>query len=263
MASRGRGQRATQVLAEATKPSKAPPNVQELGKYLKKLGEANLSTYGTTFADMVREYVSDNSGKLQEAVNLIFDTTVESKENAVLGAKLCERIMTPTDKQAVEATAFRRAMLSRIQEKYQRRREIRAKSIEMWLGIFAFLCELFLRIKVQDKPVPVMGKAILSTSIWMLELSECDDDEVDCICVELKRIGSLLELVSPDQVRKVVSLLRERVITSKSTARVRCLALEVLEYCAMGWKDSKQQLHQFFIDALPDAVGEDETKDLG
>lgn len=259
MASRGRGRGAAKAPSGIAKPPKTPGSVQELNKYLKSLNEGNLGTYGEMFADMVHDYVASNDRKLQEAVNLIFDATVESKENTVLGAKVCEKIIMTTDKHENAAAAFRHSMLMRIQTEHKRKQEIRAQSIEAWLGIFSFLCELFLRIKIQDQPVPVVGKAILSTTLWMLELSDCDDDEVDCICEELKRIGYLLESISADHVRRVFKVLRKKVITCKSTGRVRCLILELLEYRAMGWKDPNGELDEFYIDALPDAVAEDET----
>ena len=69
----------------------------------------------------------------------------------------------------------------------------------------------------------------------MLDLDDCNDDEVQRMCEELQRIRGLLELVSPEHIREVVNTSRKRiVITCKSTARVHCAGLEVVKYHAMG-----------------------------
>ena len=110
------------------------------------------------FADLVHKYMSGSSVSLNQTLNLIFDTVVGCKENAILEAKVCGAIMIATNRYEKEATTFYQAMLLRIQAEHNRREETRAQSIEAWLSIFAFVCELFLTIRIQRRPIPVMEK---------------------------------------------------------------------------------------------------------
>ena len=52
--------------------------------------------------------------------------------------------------------------------------------------------------------------------------------------------------------------LRYMVISKKSSCRTRCLAMEVLEFRCMGWSDPDKRLDDFYVDALVDAIAEDE-----
>lgn len=252
---------------QAQRKPKAPDDVKGLSGYLNSLNHGNLDTYGDMFADMVIGYCS-NERRMQEAVNLIFETTCKDREFAPLGAKICRRIVEqpvghqePADKTDTRNT-FRKTLLQRFQAEYKNKQSIRAVSIETWLAIFAFLYELFLRVQVQGQPIKVVGSAILSTISWLLQLEDCDDDELECVCLCLKLAGHLLEQINKDQVKNIARLLRAKAINRKSTSRVRCLVLEVLEYRAFGWKDPEGELDQFYCDALPDAIAEDELSTL-
>ena len=252
---------------QAQRKPKTPEDIKGLSGYLTSLNHDNLDTYGDMFADMVLGYCS-NDRRMQEAVNLIFETTVKDREFAPLGAKVCRRIIEPGEgrNEPIDRTdtriAFRKALLQNFQTEYKNKQSIRAQSIEAWLAIFAFLYEVFFRIQVQGQPIKVVGGAILSTISWLLQLEDCDDDEVECVCSCLKLVGHLLVEINQDQVKSIAKLLREKAISRKSTSRVRCLVIEVLEYRAFGWKDSGGELDQFYCDALPDAIAEDELSAL-
>lgn len=244
---------------------KAPQSVEGLAGYLDSLTHGNLGSYGTMFADMVLSY-SSNEHRQQEAVELIFDRTTKDREYASLGAKICKLIVESTAEQSQtteKRTQFRQALLKKFQAEYKARQSTRAQSIEAWLAVFSFLFELFLRVQVQGQPIKVVGGAILSSCTWLLNLDDCDDDETECVCSCLKLVGHLLEQVNADQVKEVIRILRTRAISRKSSSRVRCVALEVLEFRAFGWKDPNKELDSFYCDALPDAIAEDELNSLG
>ena len=239
-------------------------SIEELTDKLYSLNQRNIETYGDTFAGMVLDYSTDD-GKIKDIVDVIFDTTVQSKEYASLGAKVCERIIVPSNEKESECVSARRSqfrsiLLKRFQSEYKQKEQVRASSIESWLAIFSFLCEVFQSVRVGQEPIQVVGKAILSTMSWMVQLQDCDDDEIECVCMYLKSAGQLLDTINHDGMKNLVKYLRPLVITRKSTARRRCLILEVLEYRAMGWTDREDELNVFFMDAVADAVVEDEIE---
>ena len=242
--------------------SKIPSNVDELSSYLYSLNESNFDVYGTTFADMVLSY-STNEEKLEEAMNLIFDTTIESRDYASLGAKVCEKIAIPdseneADSKLTVRSEFRKVLLKRFHFEYKQKEKIRTTSIEAWLGIFAFLCAIYARLRVKNEPIKVCGNAILSIIQHHFDQLDVVSDEIDCICSNLKLCGELLEKQNPEQFEKVYTELRKRVISRKTTCQVRCAILEVIEFRYMGWADSQKTLDKFYVDAMANAIAEDE-----
>lgn len=265
--SRGRGRElpgATRAPQNA-KP-KPPASVEQLQSYFVKLNLSNFQTYGEMFADMVLSY-SRNEEKLRAATELIFDATVQSdsgREAGALGAMVCEKIAcagAASDLETRVREDFRKILLGRFQAEHKQREITRANSIETWLCIFTFLCEVYIRVKVGNQPIKVVGKAILSNMDFLLNVPDGDDDEIDCVCSCLKLCGQSLQEQEPEQMEKLVCLLRTRVITRKSSCRVRCLIMEVLEYRLLGWKDPGKKLDNFYVDALADAEAEDELGD--
>lgn len=241
---------------------KIPDSVEGLTKYLNSLTEDNFQVYGNKFADMVLGF-SSSEARAQAAVELVFETTVESKETAELGARVCERVVlggsNPQSK-AKESEQFRKLLLGSFQKEFLRRAETRKRSIEAWLAVFSFLCEVYVRVKVSNEPVKVVGGAILSSAQFLLELPDVDDDEVDCVCSCLKLCGRFLESQKKTELDKVVCLLRSKVISSGSRCRVRCVVLELLEYRLMGWSDRGGELALYYSDAVADAIAEDELE---
>jgi len=245
---------------------KIPSTVKELGTYLRSLNDTNLQLYCGAFTDMVLGY-STNERRLQEAVDLLFETTVSNREHAELGAKICAGIaMSPAggseeeSKSAIRAN-FLKALLGRFQTEYKKKEETRENSIETWLTIFSFLCEVYIRIKIGNEPIKVIGKAILSTIEYFFNLPDIDDDEVEAVCTYLKLCGKHLDALNQPQIEKLIVKLRSMVISKKSSCRTRCLAMEVLEFRCMGWSDPHKRLDDFYVDALVDALAKDELGD--
>lgn len=263
MATRGRGRpkpKANVSQQQERKP-KAPRNIEELSTYLVSLNESNLSNYGSMFGEMVLEY-AQSEDRLTSSVNLIFETIIESRDNAPLGAKVCQKIIghlpSDTEEKKMKRNNFRKQLMSKFQLEYKNKETTRQVSIEKWLSIFSFLCEVFRYIYINDEPIVVVGKAILSTMEWLLKLEDVDSDEVECICEHLKTSGKVLESINKDQVAAIIALLRTKVISLNSSCKVRCIALEIIELRAFGWPAESNELDSFYMDAIADAVCNDE-----
>lgn len=239
-----------------------PSTVQELREYLYSLNESNVDQFGDTFADMVLRFASNDEKKLKEAFDLIFSATLESKTNADLGGKVCEKIIHgPAEEQEERHSIrmnFRTALLSRLKDEFIAKDNIRKRSIEAWLAVLAFMCRVYVRVRAGKIPIQVVGKAIVEAMNHNLELPDVIDDELECICDCLKLCGQHLEEQHPALVAKMVETLRTKCISAKSTCMARCLTLEIIELRAAGWKDPEKELHKFYRDALPDAIAEDE-----
>lgn len=237
---------------------KHPQTVESLGKYLRSLaGGDNFNNYGNAFANMFWEFCK-NEEKFQEAVVLITDTTVADREYVHLGVLVCKLVMEKGD-----GGRFRRALMNWFQQEFRVKAETRSVSIEKWLSIFSFMCEIYSCVFIGEQPISVLGRAIYSTIDFLLDQPDHDDDEIDCICSSLKLCGQHLEATDMSKMGNLMDRFRTLVISKESSCRVRCLVLEVLELRAMGWNDTEKTLESFYIDGLMDATAQDELGDSG
>lgn len=265
MASRGRGRGLISEAGRKTQSAKkqsprTPRSFEELTEYLYSLNEGNIHIHGAEFADMVIRF-ADNESKLAKTVDLIFDTTIESRDYSKLGGTVCQLIVdrgTQDGNSSTVGSDFKQKLLRRFQSELKANEEIRARSIEQWLGIFAFLCEVYFKIKVGGAPISVVGNAILKYTDKMLANPDIIDDEVDTICMKLKKCGKLLEHQDAGMMEKIITALRKQVISSKSSCQRRCVIMELIELKQLGWNDISGKLDDFYIDAITDAIVEDE-----
>ena len=214
-----------------------------------------MKNHGGTFADMFWEFCS-NEERFQEAVGLITGTTIADREYVHLGVLTCKLIM---DKNESESAKFRQALMQWFQQEFRAKAETRHESIEKWLSIFAFMCEIYASVLVSGQPIAVLGRAVYSAIEFLLEQPDRDDDEVDCICSSIKLCSQNLETTDKSKMDSLMDRLRAAVISKESSCRVRCLMLEVLELRAMGWRDTSKTLEQFYVDGLMDAIAKDEV----
>lgn len=265
---RGRGKGLTHALnsrkpasegipSEPSEPPKIPKNSESLSTYLHSLNESNFALYGGTFAKMVAGY-SSTEEKLQEAVDLIYNTTVSERDNAKLGSMVCEKVVMAESKDSSFPANFRKRILLHFQADYKQKDQLRAQSIESWLGVFAFLCHFYSKIKIGGEPIAVMGKSILLSVESLLQKPDMVADEIDCICTHLKLCGESLESKQPLEFETILNCLRKLLIGRKSCCMTRCVILELIEFKYMGWKDTGRVLDKFYVDALADAIAEDE-----
>ena len=261
---RGRGSSSHPGKSSAERRPKTPSTIEELKEYLLSLNEGNFDTYGEIFANMMLGF-STNEGKVKEAVSLVFETIVEDRENVSFGARVCRAIANPSnpsEQLSMTATLFLKKLLNRFQLEFDNKESTRMVSIERWLSIFSFLCEVFHCIRLKGQPISVAGRAIVTCMEWLVSQEDSDDDEVECVCSYLKTLGKDLDNISKDKVKSVVGLLRKRVVGRKSSCKSRCVILEVLEFRAMGWQDRDNELDEYYLDAITDAAVEDDLVNM-
>ena len=285
MSSRGRGRGGVGHGAGASKPGrslasgvgggaasggsrpKTPGSVKELRTYLHSLNDSNFAAYGDMFAEMVLDYSKKGKDRLQEAVELIFDTTVQSREYTELGAKVCEKIVQESAGDEAEEKAlrieFRKLLFLQLQGNFKNKETIRVQSVEAWLAIFALMCELSPRVKIGGTPFTALSKAILSSVEFLLSQEDVLFDEIDCICSSLKVCGKGIEEQCPEKFNEIFTELRKKLIFGKNGCQVRCAILELIEYRYLHWSDPNNTLLDFYADAMADAAAEDSLEGQG
>ena len=241
-----------------------PTSLDQLKEYLYSLTPGNFGKFGEKFGLMARGYLTIKPKELNAVGSMVLEAAMDSKETTQLGAMVCKVIIYPNslpDEQQNAAKTFRNIIIELLHKKYEEKKQIRKNSIEFWLAIFSFMCDLYHYLHVPSgKAFHFIGKTILEACKFMLDNDDCDDDEVESMCWHLKNNGKMLEEESPMDTEHVVSELRTRVISRKSTERVRCLCMDLIEYRARGYCDPDNKLSDYYLVALQDAVANDETQ---
>ena len=235
-------------------------DIKEVAKYLHSLNHGNLSKYGPIFSEMVINFIKkDPDKRLREVASLLVETITKSKDFAPLGGKVCGGILNQESDKEMRGK-LRNEILSQCKMQFKQKNSLRAKSIEQWLAIFAFIGALYQRILINGQHLSALGTAILEGISFTFSLSDTDDDEIECVCALFKEIGPVIEGDEKlkGKCKEVLHMLRTRVISHKSTERMRCLILELLEFRAMGYKDSGKELDDFYPDAMMDAIANDD-----
>lgn len=244
--------------------SDVPTSLDQLKKYLYSLTLSNFVKYGDVFGSMARGYLTMKPQELTAVTSLILEAAIDTKENTKLGAMVCKAIIYPDNlpaEQENSAKAFRNTIIESLHKKYEEKKQIRKNSIESWLAIFSFLCDLYNCLHVPSgKALKLIGKVILEACKFMFENPDCDDDEIECMCMHLKNNGKELEEQEASDVERVVSELRTLTISRSSTERVRCVCMDLIEYRANGYSDPCNKLSDYYLVALQDAIANDETQ---
>ena len=244
---------------------KTPGSAKELSTYLHSLNDSNFQAYGDMFADMILEFSKKGKERLEEAVELIFSTTIQSRDYASLGAKVCEKIGSEragdTDDKRELRVSFRKMLFNQLHVNFKNREAIRVQSIESWLAIFAFMCEISPRLLVGGKPFAPLSKAILSAIEFILGQENVVFDEIDCICSCLKVCGKVIEEQCSERFGEIFTELRKELIFGKRGCQARCSILELIEFRYMRWSDPNSTLIDFYADAMADATVQDELEE--
>jgi len=241
-----------------------PASLDQLKEYLYSLTLDNFRKYGEIFGQMALGYLTIKPKEVTGVASMVLEAATDSKETTRLGAMVCKVIIYPDslpEEQESAAKAFRNTIIELLHKRYEDKKQIRKKSIEYWLAIFSFLCDLYYCLHLPSgKSWNFIGKIILEACKFMFDCNDCDDDEIECICLHLKNNGKMLEEADPLGVDCIVSELRSRVISRKTTERARCLCMDLIEYRARGYSDPDNKLSDYYLVALQDAIANDETQ---
>lgn len=240
-----------------------PKSLKELEQYLYSLTLENFGKFGKQFGLMTRGYLTIRPKEVTAVASMILEAAMSSKETTRLGAMVCKATIYPDslpEDQESASKAFRNTMIELLHKKYEERKQIRKISIESWLAVFSFLCDSYHFLHLPSgKALNLVGKAILEACRFMIDNEDCDDDEIECICLHLKNNGKILEEEESVEVEHIVAELRTRVISRTSRERVRCLCMDLIEYRARGYCDPDNKLSNYYLVALQDAIANDET----
>uniref|UniRef100_A0A671K384 MIF4G domain containing b n=1 Tax=Sinocyclocheilus anshuiensis TaxID=1608454 RepID=A0A671K384_9TELE len=154
-----------------------------------------------------------------ELSNVIVDQSLKDQIFSREAGRICYTIIQAEAKQT-NGNVFRRNLLNRLQQKFKAREETRKRSTQEWVCLVSFICNIFDYLKVKN--------CLLSLLISL--------SQVDCLVLQLHRIGDQLEKMNMQLMDELFNLLRDGFLLQEDLSSMgRLLLLEILEFRAGGW----------------------------
>ncbi|XP_075994909.1 MIF4G domain-containing protein B [Genypterus blacodes] len=177
-----------------------------------------------------------NSVNLEKVSNIIVDQSLKDPVFNKEAGRICYTIVQAEAKQA-NGNVFRRSLLNRLQQEYKGREETRLRSLQEWVCYVTFICNIFDYLKVNNMPIVALVHPVYDC---LTRLAQPDalmnEEEVDCLVVQLHRIGEQLEKMNSQRMDELFFLLRDGFLLQQGiSSMAHLLLLEILEFRAGGW----------------------------
>lgn len=173
---------------------------------------------------------------LDKVSNLIVDQSLKDQVFSKEAGRMCYTIVQ-AEARLNNGSAFRRHLLNRLQEEYKAREETRLRSLQEWVCYVTFMCNIFDYLKVNNMPMVALVHPVFDC-LLRLALPDAlkNEEEVDCLVLQLHRIGDQLEKMNGQRMDELFYLLRDGFLLQEGlSSMARLLLLEILEFRAGGW----------------------------
>ncbi|XP_048870169.1 MIF4G domain-containing protein A [Brienomyrus brachyistius] len=183
---------------------------------------------------------------LKKVSNIIVDQSLRDPIFSKEAGRICHTIVQAEAKEA-SASVFRRHLLNRLQREFMVRDETRNRSIQEWVHFVTFLCQIFDCLKVNDVPMVALVNPVYDCLFRLAQTDSLqNEEEVDCLVLQLHHIGRELEAMSMQRMDDLFHHLRDSFLLHNGLGSVvRLFLLEILEFRAGGWSlsDSARQYY--------------------
>ncbi|XP_072225875.1 MIF4G domain-containing protein B [Leuresthes tenuis] len=193
-----------------------------------------------------------SSVNLEKVSNIIADQSLKDHVFSKEAGRICFTIVQAEAKQS-NGSVFRRSLLNRLQQEFKEREEMRERSLQEWVCYVMFISNVFDYLKVNNMPMVALVHPVYDC---LMRLAQPDallnEEEVDCLVLQLHRIGEQLEKVNGQRMDELFFLLRDGFLLQEGlTSMARLLLLEILEFRAGGWMLSSTA-HKYYYSEIAD-----------
>ncbi|XP_068435259.1 MIF4G domain-containing protein B-like isoform X5 [Clinocottus analis] len=197
-----------------------------------------------------------SSVNLVKVSNVIVDQSLKDQVFSKEAGRICYTIVQAEAKQN-NGSVFRRNMLNRLQQEFKNREEMRGRSLQEWVCYVTFICNVFDYLKVNNMPMVALVHPVYDCLIRLAKPDALMNEEevrknVDCLVLQLHRIGEQLEKVNSPRMDELFFLLRDGFLLQEGlSSMARLLLLEILEFRAGGWLLSGTA-HKYYYSEIAD-----------
>ncbi|KFP78010.1 MIF4G domain-containing protein [Acanthisitta chloris] len=125
-----------------------------------------------------------------------------------------------------------------IQQEYKDREELRTRSLQAWICYVTFICNIFDYLRVNNMPMMALVNPVYDCLFRLAQPDSLrNEEEVDCLVLQLHRIGEQLEKMNSQRMDELFSLLRDGFLLQEGLSSLsQLLLLEIIEFRAADWK---------------------------
>ncbi|NXQ27567.1 MI4GD protein, partial [Alaudala cheleensis] len=174
---------------------------------------------------------------LEKVANIIVDQSLKDCVFSKEAGRICYTIIQAESKQ-VGQSVFRRSLLNRLQQEYKDREELRTRSLQAWICYVTFICNIFDYLRVNNMPMMALVNPVYDCLFRLAQPDSLQkEEEVDCLVLQLHRIGEQLEKMNSQRMDELFSLLRDGFLLQEGLSSLsQLLLLEIIEFRAADWK---------------------------
>ncbi|XP_051568091.1 MIF4G domain-containing protein A-like isoform X1 [Myxocyprinus asiaticus] len=197
--------------------------------------------------NMLKEALNDPKRvDLEKLSNTIVNQSLKDITFCKDAGRICYALVQ-AETQKAATSVFRRNLLTRLQQEFTAREETRNHSLQEWVCLVTFICNIFYYIKVNSAPIVALVDPVYDCLFRLAEPdSLMNEEEVDCLVLQLHRVGEQLEQKNSRRMDQLFYSLRDGFLLQEGiSSMTRLLLLEILEFRASGWThtDTAQQYY--------------------
>ncbi|XP_034047194.1 MIF4G domain-containing protein B [Thalassophryne amazonica] len=192
-----------------------------------------------------------SSVSLEKVSNIIVDQSLKDQGFSKEAGRICFTIVQAEAMQS-NGTVFRTSLLNRLQQEFMVREETRVCSLEDWVCYVTLICHIFEYLKVSNTPMLALVHPVYDCLIRLAQPDALlNEKEVDCLVLQLHRIGEQLERMNYQRMDQLFCLLRNGFLLQKNlSSMTRLLLLEILEFRAGGWMLSSPAYNYYYSEVI-------------
>ncbi|OWK15079.1 MIF4GD, partial [Cervus elaphus hippelaphus] len=182
---------------------------------------------------------------LEKVANVIVDHSLQDSVFSKEAGRMCYAIIQAESKQAGQSV-FRRGLLNRLQQEYQTREQLRARSLQGWVCYVTFICNIFDYLRVNNMPMMALVNPVYDCLFRLAQPDSLSKEE------ELHRVGEQLEKMNGQRMDELFVLIRDGfLLPAGLSSLAQLLLLEIIEFRAAGWKTTPAA-HKYYYSELSD-----------
>ncbi|XP_053309496.1 MIF4G domain-containing protein [Spea bombifrons] len=174
---------------------------------------------------------------LEQVANVIVEQSLRDATFSKEAGKMCYTIIQAENKKTGRSI-FRSGLLNRLQNEYRNRDEMRARSVHEWVCYVSFICNVFDYLRVNNMPMLALVNPVYDCLFQLAQPESLKrEEEVDCLVLQLHRVGEQLEKMNAQRMDELFFLLRDSFLLQNGLSSLtQLLLLEMIEFRAAGWK---------------------------
>ncbi|XP_009431532.1 MIF4G domain-containing protein isoform X1 [Pan troglodytes] len=227
------------------------------------------------------QYRDPGAVDLEKVANVIVDHSLQDCVFSKEAGRMCYAIIQAESKQAGQSV-FRRGLLNRLQQEYQAREQLRARSLQGWVCYVTFICNIFDYLRVNNMPMMALVNPVYDCLFRLAQPDSLSKEEevggpspgtstegcrmdspaqlcvspllteVDCLVLQLHRVGEQLEKMNGQRMDELFVLIRDGfLLPTGLSSLAQLLLLEIIEFRAAGWKTTPAA-HKYYYSEVSD-----------